>query len=301
MSAVGGPARPSPPPDSHPKVPTLKAPPGAIDAHHHLFGPSDTWPFVGQTAYVPADALPETVISLHQRLGLSGGVLVSGGAYGRDPSHMVDVLRRFPGYFRGVMVPPDTMAGDEIAALSGLGVCGVRFSAHHRGTHLAPILPDLARQICEHGWHVQFYAGQGNLHEYADRLLDLPNTIVVDHFGTIIPSRGLDQPAFRSLLRMLETGRVWAKLSGPMRCSDQDPPYRDMLPFAHALVRHAPERLVWGTDWPHISMWDEIMPNDADLLDLLLDQVPDQAVRNRILSDNPRKLYGFDPVVRSLP
>lgn len=289
-------ARPSPPPDAHPTIPRLKAPPGAIDAHHHLFGPSDLWPVVADTAYLPADALPETVIALHERLGLAGGVLVSGGAYGRDPSHMADVMRRFPGYFRGIMVPPDTMAHETIAELDGLGVRGVRFSAHHRGTHLAPILPDLAARIAEHGWHVQFYAGRGNLHEHADRLLALPNTLVVDHFGTIDPAAGLDQPAFRALLRMLDTGRVWAKLSGPMRASDQDPPYRDLLPFAHALVRHAPERLVWGTDWPHISMWDQAMPNDADLLDLLLDQVPDEATRDRILVDNPRALYGFGPV-----
>ena len=286
-------ARASPPPDPHPKAPRLKCPPGAIDAHHHLFGPLAGWPVVPQTAYLPADAMPETVIALHRMLGLSGGVLVSGGAYGRDPSHLADVMRRFPGYFRGVIVPPDEMETSEIVRLDAMGVKGVRFSAHHRGTHLAPILPRLAQEIAEHGWHVQFYAGAGNLHEHVETLLALPNTVVVDHFGTIVPSLGLDQPAFRALLRMLDTGRVWAKLSGPMRCSQQDPPYSDMLPYAHALVRHAPERLVWGTDWPHISMWDQTMPNDGDLLDLLLEQVPDELVRNRILVDNPRALYGF--------
>ena len=95
---------------------------------------------------------------------------------------------------------------------------------------------------------------------------------------------------------MLDTGRVWVKISGPMRCSEQDPPYADLLPYAHALVRHAPERLLWGTDWPHIAMFDQVMPNDGDLLDLLLDQVPDEATRHRILVDNPRALYGFGPV-----
>lgn len=288
--------RPTPPPDPNPRTPRLKAPPGAIDAHLHLFGPRERWPLVPETAYDTGDALPETLLALHRVLGLSGGVLVSGGAYGRDPRHLVHVLERFPGYFRGVIVPPDSMADGDIAALGRLGVRGVRFSGHHRGTHLAPILPDLARQIADHGWHVQFYAGTGALADSADRLLALPNTIVVDHFGTIDPERGLDQPAFRALLRMLDTGRVWAKLSGPMRCSRQPPPYADMLPFAHALVRHAPERLVWGTDWPHIAMFDEVMPNDGALLDLLLDQVPDEAVRTRILVDNPRALYGFGPV-----
>lgn len=289
-------ARLTPPPDPNPKVPRLTCPPGAIDAHLHVFGPAESYPFVPETAYAIGDALPETAMAMHRTLGLSGGVIVSGGAYGRDPRHLYDTLQRFPEHFRGVMVPPDRMSREEIARLDAAGVRGVRFSSHHRGTHLAPILPDLARQIADHGWHVQFYSQEGGLHESADRLLALPNTIVIDHFGTIVPSQGLDQPAFRALLRMLETGRVWVKISGPMRASEQDPPYADMLPYAQALVRHAPERLVWGTDWPHVAMFDDVMPNDGDLLDLLLDQVPDEATRNRILVDNPRELYGFGAV-----
>lgn len=288
-------ARDTPPPDPKPRAPRLTCPPGAIDSHLHLFGPIRDWPLVPETAYVTADALPETLIALHRVLGLSGGVIVSGGAYGRDARHLAHTLRRFPGYFRGIIVPPDEMPDEDIAELDRLGVRGVRFSSHHRGTHLAPILPALAERIAAWGWHVQFYAAMGGLAESADRLLALPNTIVIDHFGTVVPSLGLDQPAFKALLRMLDTGRVWVKISGPMRCSEQDPPYADLLPYAHALVRHAPERLLWGTDWPHIAMFDQVMPNDGDLLDLLLDHVPDEAVRNRILVDNPRTLYGFGP------
>lgn len=286
----------TPPPDPCPKVPRLTCPPGAIDSHLHVFGPADRYPLVPETAYLTADALPETAMAMHRVLGISGGVIVSGGAYGRNPRHLLDTLNRSEGYFRGIMVPPDEMTSDEIETLDVAGVRGVRFSSHQRGTHLAPILPDLARQVADRGWHVQFYARRGALTESAERLLALPNTIVIDHFGSLVPSLGLDQPSFRTLLRMLDTGRVWVKISGPMRASEQEPPYADLLPYAHALVRHAPERLVWGTDWPHVALFDEVMPNDGDLLDLLLDQVPDEPTRNRILVDNPRMLYGFGPL-----
>jgi predicted TIM-barrel fold metal-dependent hydrolase len=127
--------------------------------------------------------------------------------------------------------------------------------------------------------------------DVADRLLALPNPVVLDHFSAFDPRLGLDQPAFRTTLRMLETGRVWLKMSGPMRCSDGDFPYVEMTPYAKALVKHAPERLVWGSDWPHVQMNGRRMPNDGDLLDLFAEWVPDQATRARILSGNPSTLY----------
>jgi len=282
-------------PDANTKVPRLKCPIGSIDAHFHLFGPKEHYPFDKSTVYETADALPETLIGMHRILGISGGVLVSGGAYGRDPRHMLDVLTRFPRYFRGVAVPTDYLDSQQIDHMHALGVRGLRFTNHPRGQHLAPILPELAARVAERGWHIQFYARAGGIVDAADRLLALPNTIVLDHFGTIVAEEGLNQPAFRTILRMLDTGRVWVKLSGPMRCSKLDPPYPDMAVFARALVRHAPERLVWGSDWPHPNMNDQVMPNDGDLLDLMLDWVPDGATRDRILADNARALYDFGP------
>ncbi len=286
----------SPPPDPNTRTPRLKCPPGAIDAHFHVFGPATEYPLDPTSFYLIEDALPETLIALHKTLGISGGVLVSAGGYGRNARHLLGTMARFPGYFRGIAVPPDHLPEAEIAHMHAAGVRGVRFSSHQRGRHLAPILPDLAAAIFEHGWHVQFYAHTGGLTESTDKLLALPNTIVIDHFGTLVPEAGLNQPVFRDMLRMLDTGRVWVKLSGPMRCSTMDPPYPDMTPYAHALVAHAPERLVWGTDWPHPALNGQVMPNDGDLLDLLLDWVPDETTRNRILVDNPRALYDFGPV-----
>ena len=127
----------------------------------------------------------------------------------------------------------------------------------------------------------------------------LPGPLVLDHFAAIEAERGVEQPAFRTLLRMLDGGRTWVRLSGPMRCTGEEFPYPSVTPIARALVAHAPERLVWGSDWPHVNMQGRIMPNDGDLLDLLLDWAPDEAVRNRILSDSARMLYGFpDPAPR---
>jgi predicted TIM-barrel fold metal-dependent hydrolase len=149
--------------------------------------------------------------------------------------------------------------------------------------------------VHEVGWHVQFYGHAGDIVEAGPRLLELPNAIVLDHFGAVDSALGVDQPAFQTVLRMLDTGRVWVKLSGPMRCSKAEPPYADMTPFARALVAHNPERLVWGSDWPHVNLNNRTMPNDGDLLDMLLDWVPDAAVRDRILADNSHALYGFLP------
>ncbi|GAA4330362.1 amidohydrolase family protein [Pigmentiphaga soli] len=281
------------PPDPNPVAPRLKCPAGAVDAHLHLFGPAERYPFVPETQYLSGDALPESCIAMHDVLGIAHGVIVSGGAYGRDPAHLLDVLARFPGRFRGVCVPADDLGHEQIAHMDALGVRGVRFVSDARGAHLPRILPDLAARVAEHGWHVQFYAQGTDIVDHAERLRRLPNQIVIDHFGSMPAELGVDQPAFRAVLDLLDTGRVWVKLSGPMYCSRQEFPYADIVPFAHALVRHAPERLVWGSDWPHLHMKERSMPNDGHLLDLLLDWVPDAATRDAILAANPARLYGF--------
>jgi len=283
------------PPDPRPKTPRLKAPPGAVDSHIHLFGPEADWPFHPDTQYRAAEALPELAMAQNAVLGLSHSVVVSPGGYGRDYRYLEGVLTRHPDYFRGIIVPPDDFALGEARRLDALGVRGVRFLAGARGKHLAPILPDVAKTVHEVGWHVQFYGHAGDIVEAGPQLLALPNTIVLDHFGAVDSALGVDQPAFGAVLRMLDTGRVWVKLSGPMRCGRTDPPYAEMIPFARALAAHAPERLVWGSDWPHVNMDGRVMPNDGDLLDLLLGWVPDAKTRNRILVDNPRALYGFLP------
>jgi len=203
------------------------------------------------------------------------------------------MLEAAGGRLRGVAVPPDELSAEEIARMHRHGVRGVRFVSDARARHLTRIRPELAAKVAEHGWHVQFYPSGTDITEYPARLLALPNEIVLDHFGAMPAELGVNQPAFRTVLKMLETGRVWVKLSGPMYCSKLEFPYADVVPFARELVRHAPERLVWGSDWPHLHMGSRAMPNDGDLLDLMLDWVPEEAMRNSILAHNPASLYGF--------
>ena len=282
------------PPDPNPKTPKFVLPPGACDCHIHLFGPAEKFPVDPLSPYESRDQLAETNIALQERLGLSRAVVVSGGAYGRNYAVLEDALKRFPQRYRGVALMPDDTTDAEFARLTRLGVRGLRFISSARGMRQVPTLSEaVAARAAEHGWHVQFYPQQTDIIDNADRLLALPNRIVLDHFASVPAEGGIDQPAFKTVLRMLDSGRVWLKLSGPMRCSGQEYPYANVAPLARALVAHAPQRLVWGSDWPHVNMNDRLMPNDGDLVDLIADWIPDAATRRRILVDNPCELYGF--------
>jgi 2-pyrone-4,6-dicarboxylate lactonase len=158
--------------------------------------------------------------------------------------------------------------------------------------------PRIAALVHDLGWHVQFYPAGDDLQQYAAALEGLPNDVVLDHFAAIPAAGGIDQPALQCLLRLLDTGKFWVKLSGPMRCTPGDFPYAAVTPIARVLVAHAPDRVVWGTDWPHVNMNGRGMPNDGDLFDLLAEWVPDEGTRRRILVDNPRRLYGSFPADR---
>ena len=290
-------ARPAPPltqpPDPHPRKPRTPCPPGAIDCHIHLFGPASRWRFHPDSKYSSQDALPEMHIALQDTLGLAGAVIVSGGGYGTSFAHLAEMLERHPGRFRGVALLPEDVTPAQLRRLDELGVRGARFvSPGHRGA-LPRLNPRIAAMVADLGWHVQFYPAGDDLLQFADALLALPNDIVLDHFAAIPAAQGTAQPAFQALLRLLETGRVWVKLSGPMRCTTKDFPYASVTPIAQALVAARPDRLVWGTDWPHVNMNGRAMPNDGDLFDLLAEWAPDAEVRKRILVDNARALYGF--------
>ncbi len=280
-------------PDPHPKKPKIKAPPGACDTHIHLFGPAAKYPFAPDSPYTSRDALPETFMALQDTLGLSTAVIVSPGGYGRNYSLLADVLTKYPERFRGIALLRDDTPSAEIGRLTRLGVRGMRMMSHKRGQHVPNYSPNIAARVHEHGWHIQFYPHGTDIIEYANKLLALPNQVVLDHFASIPAAGGIDQPAVKAVLKMLDSGKVWLKLSGPMRCTDEPPPYPSVTPLAHVFVKHAPERMVWGSDWPHVNLDGREMPNDGDLLDLMLDWVPDAAVRNRILSQNANKLYGF--------
>ena len=283
----------TPPPDRNPRTPKLKTPAGAVDTHIHLFGPASEYPFHPGSRYISEDVLPEHAIALQKVLGLATSIVISGGGYGTDYRHLADVLRKFPDRFRGVALLPPQTTSEEIAMLDGLGVRGARFVSGRHGAHLPQLdtSPALVERVVAAGWHIQFYPHRTDLPDFKDQLLSLGADIVLDHFAHIPADGGVEQPAFRCLLDMLDSGRVWVKLSGPMRCTTEEPPYPSVTPLARALVRHAPDRLVWGSDWPHVNMIGRTMPNDGDLLDLLLEWAPDEKMRKKILVDNPAKLY----------
>jgi predicted TIM-barrel fold metal-dependent hydrolase len=279
--------------DPNTRTPTFKCPPGTVDTHIHLFGPAEQYTWDPNTYYTARDATPEMNIALQDRLGFSNSVIVSGGAYGRNYTHLSDTLTRFPHRFRGVALIPDDLGDAEFARLTGLGVRGMRLFSASRGGVLPTISEPIAAKAHAHGWHVQFYPHGADITEFADRLLALPNTIVLDHFASVKAELGLEQPGFRTLKRMLDSGKVWIKLSGPMRCAPGDFPYAAVTPMARALVRHRPDRLVFGTDWPHVNMDGRNVPNDGDLVDLIPEWIEDAAAQRQILVDNPRRLYGF--------
>jgi len=283
------------PPDPHPRIPHHPPPPQAWDCHIHLFGPAAQWPFESHSPYTSDDALPEDFLRNQQQLGFAHAVIVSAGGYGRSYRHLQSVLERFPGVFRGVILPAADFSRGELAPLHRLGVRGIRFFGGppgHEWSHLPGIDARLARLAQESGWHVQYQSlVHGHLVQVAEELLALPNDIVLDHYGAFDSTLGLDQPAFTTLLRMLDTGRVWVKLSAPMRSTREEFPYPAMRPFTQALVRHAPERMLWGSDWPHVQQNERRMPNDGDLVDLFAAWVPDPRTRERIYRDNPRSLY----------
>lgn len=284
-------------PDRSPRKPLTACPPGAIDCHIHLFGPAAQYPFHPDSKYSSEDALPEMHMQLQDTLGLAGAVVISGGGYGTSTAHLSAMLARHPGRFKGVALLPEDVSRAELQRLDALGVRGARFvSPGHRGA-LPRLSPRIAALVAELGWHVQFYPSGDDLLTFADALLALPNTaIVLDHFAAIPAADGVNQPAFQRLLQLLDTGRFWVKLSGPMRITPGDMPYDPVTPLAQALVAAAPERLVWGTDWPHVNMNGRGMPNDGDLFDLLAHWAPSAAARQRILVENPRALYGpFGP------
>jgi 2-pyrone-4,6-dicarboxylate lactonase len=284
------------PPDPNPRTPKFRCPPGTCDSHIHMFGPADKFPFAPDSPYHSRDATADTNLALQDTLGVSRAVIVSAGAYGRTHGVLADALARFPDRYRGIALPPEDVGASELERLTKLGVRGMRMMSAKRGSHVPQLSESLAARGHDYGWHVQFFPHGTDIIDYKDRLLALPNPVVLDHFANVPAAGGVDQPAFKTVLAMLDTGKVWVKLSGPMRCDPGDFPYASVTPLARALVRHAPERLVWGTDWPHVNMDGRKMVNDGDLVDLVPEWIPDDAARKRILVDNPCTLYGFPPV-----
>lgn len=275
------------------RPPKLKLPPNAADCHCHVFGPRDQYPWAANRLYMPPDVSLDDYLAMHRAVGIERGVLVQTGLYGNDNRFIVDAIKAHPDRLRGIALIGEDIGDKELHHLAESGVRGFRVNRTAKTGLAFDVARKLAARTKELGWHVQFLLDVED-HPDLDTLLGgFATDVVIDHMGRPDPARGTGAPGFQALTRLLRSGRGWAKLSAPYRTSLMPPPYADMTPFAHALVEAAPDRLVWGSDWPHVLLETEI-PNDGDLVDQIAVWVPDDGLRKRILVDNPERLYGFE-------
>jgi len=271
---------------------TLKAPPGTTDTHLHILGPADEYPYVGHREYTPADALPSHATALFDRMGVERAVMIQPSVYGEDNRRMVTAADELGVPTRMIVVVPFEAPDSELGRLHEAGARGVRYILAHKGGLPIEHLEHHASRLKELGWHVQLLLRPQHLTELEPRLARLETDFVIDHVGLIRPSEGgMEQPAFQALLRLIRTGRCWVKLTGGYRISHESPPYPEAVPLARRLVSERPDRLLWGSDWPHVIV--EPKPQTTELLDLMLEWVPDEATRTQILVDNPRVLFDF--------
>lgn len=286
------------PPSYHPapRKPRLRLPPGACDAHCHVFGPREKFPFAAERSFTPADAPKEKLFALHEMLGIERCALVQSGCHGFDNAVVADALAAKHGAYRGIALLPTTAAIGELRRLDAAGFCGVRFNYMKHlgaGAPIAEVIAFAAR-LAELGWHLQIHLESQLFEAMAPWLRQSPVPVVIDHMGRIDAGQGLDQPAFRHLLSLLEDERFWVKVSGCDRSSRRPAPYDDAVPFARKLVAEFGDRVLWGTDWPHPNHAGPI-PDDGVLVDLLAEIAPGEERLRALMVDNPQRLYRFNP------
>ena len=284
-----------PPPHPAPHPPRAFAPPpDACDAHCHIFGPGARFPYAADRAYTPPDSGIGAFERLQFRLGLSRAVFVQASCHGTDNMAMVDALERGGGRYAGVAMIDESFTNSDIARLHDAGVRGTRFNfvAHLGGAPELDVFWRLVDRVQPWGWHIVLHFDAKDIPAYTSLLDRMPCPYVIDHMGRVPVKDGLDQEPFERLLELMADERCWMKISGAERLTaDGKPPYDDVVPFARALIAAAPDRVLWGTDWPHPNV--RHMPDDGDLVDLLVQFAPDAELRRRILVDNPQRLYNF--------
>lgn len=277
---------------SAPSVPAFTLPDGAVDAHCHVFGPSVSFPYAAERKYTPIDAPADRLFALRDHLGFSRNVIVQATCHGRDNSAMLDAISKSGGMARGVAVLDDTISRAELSALNMGGVRGVRFNFLKRLVGNAPIdrYIRVAKIIADLGWHIVLYFDSAELDDLTDFIQSLPGTIVIDHMGRPNVQNGIDSPEFSNVRRLMDDERFWIKTSCPERLSVNGPPYQDVEPFAAKLIADYPDRVLWGTDWPHPNMTSH-MPDDGALVDMIPRIAPTRQAQQKLLVTNPMRLY----------
>jgi len=280
----------------HPKPsrPGFVPPAGAVDAHCHVFGPGDVFPYAPERKYTPCDAPKERLFALRDYLGFERNVIVQATCHGNDNRALVDALAHSQGRARGVASVAPDVTDAELRVLHDAGVRGTRFNFVRRLVDFTPrdVLADIARRIAPLGWHVVVYFEAQDLPELWDFFTTLPTTVVVDHMGRPDVGKPVDGPEFALFLKLLrEHPNIWSKVSCPERLSKSGPPgYDDVVPFARRVVESFPDRVLWGTDWPHPNMKSH-MPDDGALVDFLPKIATTPELQKQLLVDNPLRLY----------
>jgi D-galactarolactone isomerase len=272
--------------------PTLVVPPGATDTHMHVYDAAV--PAVPGAPALPGHYPAEAYRAMRQRVGLSRVVVVQPNAYGADNRVTLAAIAALGPAARGVAVVRPGVTDGELDQLTKGGIRAIRFFALPAGLLSWDVMDEMAARVHAFGWSAIVQLDGRNLPEHEAQIRRLPGRFVIDHTGKFLEPVPPEHPAFKCLLRLVDTGRCWVKLSAPYETSKSGPPrYEDVSALARALVRHAPERMLWASNWPHPSEPEGKKPDEARLLDLLLDWAPDDATRRKILVDNPAELYGF--------
>jgi len=287
-----------PAPSFHPSPsrPTLRLPRGACDAHVHVFGPRARFPFAPERTFTPCEAPKEALFALHDRCGIERCVVVQSNAHGFDNRGTEDALAARAGQYVGIALVPLDVTDAELARLDAAGFRGARF---HFMQHLGAATPitdviSFGERLAPLRWHLQLHFESARVHDLAPAIRRSPVPVVIDHMGRIDAGKGVDHADFAALLTLLDAPHVWAKVSGAERVSRAGPPYADAVPFARALIDAAPDRVLWGTDWPHPNL--SHVPDDGMLVNLVAQIAPRAAQRQALLVDNPARLYRFGSI-----
>jgi 2-pyrone-4,6-dicarboxylate lactonase len=277
----------------NPSKPGFKVPPGSVDAHCHVFGPAAKFPYAPERKYTPVDAPKEKLFALRDFLGFDKNVIVQASCHGTDNSALLDALVNSNGKAKGVAVIGESVTDAELKTLNEAGVKGVRFNFVKRLVDFTPrdVLERIAARVAPMGWHIVVYFEMPDLPELESFFTSLPTTIMVDHMGRPDVKKGVAHPEFTRYLDMLDKHHnIWSKVSCPERLSVAGAPYDDVVPFARTLVERYPDRVLWGTDWPHPNMPAEA-PDDGVLVDVIPKIAATHELQQQLLVDNPMRLY----------
>jgi predicted TIM-barrel fold metal-dependent hydrolase len=273
--------------------PKWKVPPGAWDTHFHILGPQSRFPYSPTRKYTPPDATLDQCFAMHKTLGIERGLVVHANTHGFGNAVDMDAARRSHGRYLAVVRLNEKATRKNCERLHESGARGVRFAFNpqHGGTLDLNAFNHVMTCIEGLGWFVELHFDGATLPDLEEWLKSIRAAVVIDHFGRVDTRHGLEQRPFRIMEELARRDNVWVKFSGADRISRTGAPYSDVVPFAHRLLKIAPDRILWGSDWPHTGLFDAArVPDDGKLLDALADFAPDEALRRRILVDNPNRL-----------